>query len=139
MSSLRRAGANTREEDGATLIETSLVLPPFFFLLFGLFNVSLLLFGFCNASYAANAAARYASLGSATSGNPATVVSVESVITASLYIPGGSAPALTVDYSRGTGNFVGQPVVVGISYQAAPGMAWRSFVVSAQAVRYITH
>ncbi len=127
-----------RREDGSTLVEVAIVLPTFFLLLFGFFNIMFVLFGFCDANYAANVAARYASLHSSTSAHPATVASVKAVIQANLYIPGGATPTLIVNYS-GNGNTVGQPVGIGILYQAAPGMALKNESVTVQAFRYITH
>jgi Flp pilus assembly protein TadG len=127
-----------RREEGSTLVEVAIVLPTFFLLLFGFFNIMFVLFGFCDANYAANVAARYASLHSSTSANPATVASVKAVIQANLYIPGGATPTLIVNYS-GNGNTVGQPVGIGILYQAVPGMALKNESVTVQAFRYITH
>jgi len=127
-----------RREEGSTLVETAIVLPTFFLMLFGFFNIMFVLFGYCDANYAANVAARYASLHSSTSANPATVASVKAVILANLYIPGGATPTLIVNYS-GNGNTVGQPVGIGILYPAVPGMALKNENVTAQAFRYITH
>lgn len=128
----------TRREDGSTLVEVAIVLPTFFLLLFGFFNIMFVLFGFCDANYAANVGARYASLHSSTSANPATVASVKAVILANLFIPGGATPTLIVNYSV-NGNTVGQPVGIGILYQAVPGMALKNEYVTVQAFRYITH
>lgn len=127
----------TGAEGGQTLIETAIVLPTFCLMLFGFFNVMLVLFGYCDANYAAGAAARYASLHSATSDNPASVSDVQAVAMANLYIPGGAPPALSVTYT-GNGNLVGEPVDVAIVYQAVPGMALHNFQISAKAFRYIT-
>jgi hypothetical protein len=133
----RRLIGARREESGATLIEMAVVLPTFFLLLFGFFNIAIALFGYCDASYAANVAARYASLHSLTSSSPATVASVKAVITASLYIPGGGTPTLIVSYSA-NGNIVGQPVGIGIVYPIGAGMALKNYSVTAQTFRYIT-
>jgi hypothetical protein len=130
---LIRAG---REESGANLIEMAVVLPTFFLFLFGFMNIAIALFAYCDASYAANVAARYASLHSLTSSSPATVASVKAVITANLYIPGGGTPTLIVNYSQ-NGNSVGQPVGIGIVYPIAPGLALKGYSVTAQAFRYI--
>jgi Flp pilus assembly protein TadG len=134
----RRLIRARREESGATLIELAVVLPTFFLLLFGFMNVAIALFAYCDASYAANVAARYASLHSLTSSSPATIASVKAVIMASLYIPGGGTPTLIVDYSNGTGNYIGQPVGIGIVYPIAPGVALKNYSVTAQTFRYIT-
>jgi Flp pilus assembly protein TadG len=134
----RRLISASREESGANLIEMAVVLPTFFLLLFGFMNIAIALFAYCDASYAANVAARYASLHSLTSSSPATVASIKAVMLANLYIPGGGTPTLIVNYSQGTGNYVGQPVGLGIVYPIAPGLALKGYSVTAQAFRYIT-
>jgi Flp pilus assembly protein TadG len=77
------------DERGSELVELAVILPVFFLLLFGLFNFSIVLFGYSNATYATRAATRYAALHSSTSLVPSTTASIQSYATQFLF----AAPA----------------------------------------------
>jgi len=144
ISHRRGLGSVCREEDGQTLVEMGFVLPTFFLMLFGVFQFMFILFGFCDANYVANLTARYASLHSATSPSPASVATIQAYAKSNLIVPGGATPTVIVNYSGPGGgsagsNNVGQAVGIGILYSAAPGMAFRSYNVTAQAFRLIIH
>lgn len=67
-------------EEGSALIELALVLPVFLLVIFGILQCSLILFAYCNITYASHAAVRYASLHSSSSITPATSISVGTMI-----------------------------------------------------------
>ena len=133
----RRLAMAGPREDGGSLVEMAIVLPTFFLLLFGFFNIAFVMFGIADINYAANMTARYASLHSNSSLSPATVADVKAYAVANLYLPGSDTAGVIVNYST-LGNTVGQGVGIGIYYNAAPGMALKNFTVTAQAFRYIT-
>lgn len=135
----RRLAGSLRAEHGGTLIEMAVVLPTFFLMLLGFFNFMFVLFAICDVNYAATTGARYASLHSLTSANPASVTDVQNVIKANLFTLAGNTPTIIVDYSKGTGNYVGQPVGIGVVYAAPNGVGLKNFYITAQAFRIITH
>jgi Flp pilus assembly protein TadG len=101
------------DQQGSMVVETAVVLPVFFLLLFGLFSFSLVLFNYSNATYAARAAARYASLHSNTSLAPCSTSCVQSYATLFLF----AAPAVgtTVNTIYGSLNTVGGTVKVSVT------------------------
>lgn len=68
-----RISAFMREEDGTSAAEFALVLIPFITLIFGIIGVSLMLYANHSLKYAAEEAARCASVKVATCTNPATI------------------------------------------------------------------
>jgi Flp pilus assembly protein TadG len=123
---------------GSTALETALVLPTFFLLVFGLFYFSIVLFGFCNATFASRAAARYACLHSSTSLAPATTASVQAV--ASPYLPGAPLATTTVLPTWSPSNTVGGTVTVSITLVYSVGIPFttlRSITVGSTAQRTI--
>lgn len=109
-----------REKEGSMAIETAIVLPTFFLLLFGIFEMSMLLTGYCNAAYAVRTAARYASVHSSTSLIPAQTTDVQAMVQSNLFMPGAANSNVAVDYTQYNtgrqGNFVGDIVNVGITW-----------------------
>ncbi len=126
-------------ELGATAIETALVLPTFFLLLFGIFNFAIVLFGYCNATYASRAAARYASLHSSTSLAPSTTASVQSVVTP--FVLATQAGATTVTTVWTPSNTVGSTVTVSVTIAYTLGIPFstlRNVSVGSSMQRTIT-
>jgi len=99
-------------ERGDTVLETALVLPVFLLLLFGLFNFSIVLFGYCNATFASRAAARFASLHSSTSLVPSTTATVTAVVTPFVNVTPGAVATVTPTWP--SGNTVGNTVSVSV-------------------------
>ncbi|WP_263375891.1 TadE/TadG family type IV pilus assembly protein [Granulicella aggregans] len=133
------------ENQGSMVIETALVLPVFFMLLIGIFELSMLLVSICSATYAANVGARYASLNSSTSLSPASQVQIQNVVKANLYLPGTTQPpTILVLYGDGssTGNYVGDLVGIGVivfSYSyTIPFYGTRTGLLDVQAYRFIS-
>ncbi len=102
-----------REQSGAALIETALVLPIFLLLLFGFFTFSIVLFGFCNATYAARVGARFASLNSSNSATPYNSASVSALLSPLLY--GTSATNIAITTVWTPSNAVGSMVKVSVT------------------------
>jgi Flp pilus assembly protein TadG len=111
---LRRRFRAGWEQSGQTVIEMALGAPVFLLLLFGIFEYSIVLFSYCNATYACRNAARYASLHSSSSLAPSTTSQIQGVVTSGLYLPSAISPTISVTYltpamATGTntvGNFV---------------------------------
>jgi len=117
---VERSRTARQGELGSTVLETALVLPPFFLLLFGLFSFSLALFGYCNATFSCRAAARYASLHSSTSLSPCTTASVTAVITPYLAVTPGATATVTPAWP--SGNTVGNTVTVSVKLVYSVGI-----------------
>ena len=125
-------------EEGATALEISLLLPVFFLLLFGFFSFSIVIFGYCNASYACIAAARNASLHSGTSLAPATTSSIQGFVTPYLWAAPTSGTTITTTWTptNAVGNTV--KVAVSIVYPVRiPLFALKSLTVGSSAQRVI--
>jgi Flp pilus assembly protein TadG len=135
---LRHLLAAGPREDGGTLVEIAVVMSAFTLFLFGFFNVCFDVFEYASANYAAGMGARYASLHSNTSVNPATTSQVKAIVLQNMFLPPGVNPTVFVQYTQ-SGNVIGQPVGIGVVYPALPGIAIPNFYVSVQAFRYITH
>ena len=115
-----RLRAATESSSGSTVLETALVLPVFFLLVFGLMYFAIALFGFCNATYSSRAAARYASLHSSTSLSPCTVASVQGVIAP--YLAATPAATATVTPAWSPSNTVGSTVTVSVTLAYSIGI-----------------
>ena len=113
-----------RNDDGATLVEIAVTLPIFFLLVFGLINFALVMFGFCNISYASRAAARYACLHSATSSPDTTVAqatttantatTISTLVGRFIYAYPSNTYSSSLTYS-GSGNQVGNTATVTVT------------------------
>ena len=101
------------DQDGATLLELSLLLPVFFLLLFGFFSFAIVIFGYCNATYACTAAVRNASLHSTTSLAPVTSTSIQNYATSYLWAAPVSGTTITTTWTPS--NLVGNTVKVSVS------------------------
>jgi Flp pilus assembly protein TadG len=126
-----------KDQSGGTLLEMALVLPPFFLLLFGFFEFSIVLFGYCSATYASRVTVRYAAVHSSTSLAPCTATSVTAMATAQLWAPSGTA---TITPTWTTSNTIGNTVKVTISIaypNALPVISGASVTVTGSAQRTI--
>jgi Flp pilus assembly protein TadG len=97
---------------GQTIIEMAVALPSFLLLLLGIFNFSMVMFDYENATFACRVGARYASVNSASSRSPCTATSVKAMIQPYLWTPANST---TVSVSWPNGNSVGSTVSVSIT------------------------
>jgi Flp pilus assembly protein TadG len=109
----RLRGRGLKDQDGGTLLEMALVLPPFFLLLFGLFEFSIVLMGYCSATYACRVGARYASLHSTTSLAPCNAACLTSLVTAQMWAPSGTVSVSAPTYTPS--NTVGSTVKVSVT------------------------
>ncbi len=111
LSRLRlRAASLFSNESGSNLIELALVLPVYFLLCFTLISFSIVLFAYCNASYATKAALRYAVVHGANSTNPCAVSDLQAIVLPFLW---GAPTSTTVSASWPQGNnAVGSSVMV---------------------------
>ncbi len=141
-ASTAKAGLN---QSGQTVVETALILPVLFLLIFGFMQYSIVLFTYCNATFACRNAARYASLRSSSSLSPTTVAQVQSAVTSRLFLNGAIAPTVGVTYltpALATGsNTVGNFVEVSVSWSQTikiPFMANQSVSIGTQAYHVIT-
>ncbi len=101
-------------EDGGAALEVALVLPVFLLMVMGAMQFGIVLFGYCTASFAARNAARYASVHSSASLNPATATTVQQAITPWLWM-GSAVGTPTIAVSWSGGNTVGYPVRVAVT------------------------
>lgn len=135
----RRTHPRGGGEEGQTLIEMAVALPVFCMMLFGIFGFAIVLFGWCNITYASRAAARYASLHSGTSLVPATTATVSAVVTPYLVAVAAGGSSTTVTYTPG--NTIGATVKVSVSAKynvVMPFTSYNSFTMTSAAQRTIT-
>jgi Flp pilus assembly protein TadG len=95
---IRRHLRALREEPGQAALEMALALPLVLTILFGMFQSSLLLETYCNATYACRNAARYASLHSSTSLAPSTSAQIQTMVQSQLFLNSSIRPTITVTY-----------------------------------------
>jgi Flp pilus assembly protein TadG len=142
---LNRLHRLATRNSGQTVVETALVLPTFFLLIFGFMQYSIVLFTYCNATFACRYAARSASVCSSTSLSPATVSHVQGLVTSRLFLNGAITPTVGVTYltpALATGsNTVGNYVEVSVTWSQTvkvPFMANQSVSIGTQGYRTIT-
>jgi Flp pilus assembly protein TadG len=120
-------------------------LPVLFTVIIGVLQYSLVLFTYCNATYACRIAARYASLHSSTSLAPSTSSQIQSLVTSNLFLSSAITPTVNVTYVTpalvSSTNIVGNVVEVTVSWNqtvAIPFMSSKSLSISSQAYRIIS-
>lgn len=126
-------------EDGSELIETALLLPVFVMILFGTLAFAIVIFGWCNITYASRAAVRYASTHSNASLVPATSATVSAVASTYFIATAAGSTSTTVTYA--TTNVVGGTVKVTVSAAypvVMPFLSRTSYALSSTAQRTIT-
>ncbi len=109
-----------RDQNGGTLLEMAVVLPPFFLLLFGLFEFSIVLLGYCSAAFACREGARYASVHSSTSISPCTTASIQALVKNQIWAPSAT---VTVSPTWPSGNTIGNPIKISVSVDYPVGLA----------------
>lgn len=127
---LRLFAFSPRREQGSSLIETALILPVFFLMIFGFIDFSLVVFGMGNANFANRAALRYATLHSSTSYSATTQQDLSKIIAP--YIFSFPANTWSVVPRYPAGNVVGAGVymTVTITYN------WKVLGYTYQGVSY---
>jgi Flp pilus assembly protein TadG len=121
------------------MIETAIVLPTFFMLLFGFFQIGIVLLTYGNCTYAARTAARWAALHSTASVAPCNTTCVSGIVTPLLYVPSGD---ITVTTTYGSTNVVGSTVTVLVKVVYTVKIPFyngsQNFTVGSKVVRTIT-
>ena len=137
---MKRAGmGEMQHEDGQALVEMAVTLPVFLLVLFGIAWFAILLFGWCNITYASRVAVRYASIHSNTSLAPATTASITANVTPYLIASTTGTATTTVVYN--TSNTIGSQVTVTVSATYKPIVPYASltaFALSSTSQRTIT-
>ena len=127
-------------EAGTYIVEVALVLPLFVTLVFGFISASLLLFVYCEVTYAAQAAARYAALRS-TYSTADTASGVTSLVNTLIVSANGgtvATPAVIWDGSNVVGT--GVSVTVQVSYPSSlPFLNVSRITLSSTAQSIILH
>jgi hypothetical protein len=128
------------------LAELALSLPMFFLIIFATFEYSVVLFTYCNATYACRNCARYASMHSSASLKPASALQVEALVSSGLFLSTAITPTVNVTYinpSTGatTTNTIGNLVEVSTNWSQTVKLPWgstKTFTVSTEAYQMIT-
>jgi Flp pilus assembly protein TadG len=105
-----RTQANQR---GAAMVEMALALPIYFLLVYGVIQLSFVLFGFCNATYACRMAARYAAVHGAGSTSACTSAQLKTIVMR--YLWGAPSTGTTVNSTWTPDNNPGSTVTVSIT------------------------
>jgi Flp pilus assembly protein TadG len=87
-----------RGESAQATIEMMVSLPLFLLVVFGMIQCSLMLEGYCNATYACRNAARYASVHSSTSLAPSVSTDIQTVVKSNLLMGASITPTINVNY-----------------------------------------
>ena len=127
------------QEDGSNLVETAMVLPLYFLLLFTLFSFSIVFFAYCNATFASKVGLRYAIVHSASSSTPCTSAMITSVVTPYLY---GAPSNVTITPVWSAANAVGTNVSITVTLTYSTGMPYgylNNLVASTKATGVILH
>ncbi len=137
---LRSRSGLLAAEDGSYLIEIAVVLPVYFLLSFTLMSFSIVLFAYCNATYASKAAVRYAVVHGATSTTPCAAADLQAIVAPFLW----GAPANTVvtpSWTQGS-NAVGSSITVAVVMTYSTDMPYgflNNLQVSTSAQGFILH
>jgi Flp pilus assembly protein TadG len=99
-----------KDDAGSDLVEIALVLPVFFILIFGIMNFAIVLFAYCNATFAARNAVRYAVVHSSTSLSPCTATTLQNIVNP--YLWGAPSGGTVVTPAWNASNTIGNVVSV---------------------------
>jgi Flp pilus assembly protein TadG len=129
----------------SVVIETAVSLSIFLMVVFGVFELSIVLLTYCNVTTACSQTTRYASIHSDSSLSPDTTTQLQSMFTSKLFLVGNPTPTFTVTYltqnlQAGT-NTVGGLVQITASWKqtvALPFISHNTVSISVQDVRPIT-
>jgi Flp pilus assembly protein TadG len=108
-------------DSGSAVVEMAVALPLFLLVVFGVFEYALVLFTYCNATFACRHSARYAAMHSTTSAFPVTVSQLQTMTKSLLFLSSSLTPTVSVAYlNPSTGNAstntVGNVVEVNVSW-----------------------
>ena len=132
--------AGFEEDRGSELIEVALVLPLYFMLTFGLTSFAIVIFAYCNASFAAMAAVRYAVVHSTATMFPCSATDIQNVVTPFLW--GAPTGGVTITPIWTSTNTVGNPVSVTVTLTYTTGLPYAGLsglVVKASSQGTIMH
>ncbi len=126
------------DNSGSVLVETALVLPFYFLIVFGLISFAMIFFGYCSATYAAKAAVRYAAVHSEATLSPCTSSTIQTMVTANLWaVPTGG---VTITSQWSPSNSIGSVVSVQIKLNYGSNMPFvnlTNFVGTASSQGYV--
>lgn len=114
------SGRSRRSQRGATMVEGALTLLVFGVLIAGTMQLGLVGAISNSISFAAQRAARYASVRGGTSGHPATVADIQSI--GRQYATPFNGTALTVNVTWSPDNNPGSRVTVKVAYNLTPSL-----------------
>jgi Flp pilus assembly protein TadG len=109
------------EETGSELVELAVVLPIYFLLVFGILGFAIVLFAYCNATYAARTAVRYAMVHSSTSLAPCTTTTLQNIVNPLLW---GAPSGGTVVTPANAGAPIGSVVSVTVKMTYTTGFPY---------------
>jgi Flp pilus assembly protein TadG len=132
-----RIRLHSRDEEGSELIEIALVLPIYFMLIFGFMGFAIVLFAYCNSTFAAKAAVRYAVVHSAATMYPCSATDIQNIVNPFLW---GAPSSVLITPSWTSSNTVGQivTVTVKLTYTGLPYLG-TPISTTASSQGYIVH
>ncbi len=141
-----RSFRDRTSDSGTALIEMAVCLPLFLALVFGMFEYSIVMFTYCNATYACRNSARYASMHSTASLSPASAPQVKALVSSGLFLSSAITPTINVTYINPTTgvtttNTIGNLVEVSASWSQTVKIPFgpsKSFTVGTVAYQMIT-
>ena len=137
-----------KDEAGTYTVEMAFVMPLYLMLIFGFTSAALLLFVYCETTYACRAAVRFASVHSssipcnASNNNPCAPADIQKVLTDAMpTINGGQFTPSGPTYGA-KGNMAGSTVSVGVQILYSAGLPYMQsspITLSSSAQAYILH
>jgi Flp pilus assembly protein TadG len=127
-------------DQGSELIEVAIALPLYFMFIFGLTSFAIVLFAYCNATFAAKAAVRYAVVHSNATMAPCQATDIDNIVAPFLW--GAPAGGVTITPTWTTTNTVGQIVSVTVTLTYSTGLPYvglKGLAATASAQGYIIH
>ena len=124
ISPARTRDARRKNQRGASTVEAAFVLPTYLLLCFGFVTFAWIMFGYCNATYAARITARYAAVHGSSSPSPCTNSSLSTL--ANSYLWGAPANGVTVASSWPNGKNIYDWVTVNITLVYPTGIPFAS-------------
>lgn len=132
--------AALRCDGGAELIEIALVLPLYFAVVFGLTSFAIVVFAYCNATFASKAAVRYAVVHSTATMQPCQTADIQNIVYPFLWgVPTGGA---SISSSWSPANTLGSLVTVKVTLTYSAGLPYvglGGLKATAMANGYIVH
>jgi len=136
----------TPADSGSAIVEMAVALPLFLLVVFGVFEYALVLFTYCNATFACRHSARYAAMHSTASIAPATVSQLQTMTKSLLFLSSNLSPTVSVSYlnpnnGNASTNTVGNVVEIGVSWSQTvkiPFGSSQSVNVATQGIQVVT-